>query len=66
MGVQDITKLRMNSEDEEDTTFRTPKGIFCYKVMSFGLKNAPVWGVTPGWVISKKYFGSKGLAMDII
>jgi hypothetical protein len=48
MGVQDITKLRMNSEDEEDTTFRTPKGIFCYRVMSFGLKNAPMWGVTPG------------------
>jgi hypothetical protein len=30
----------MASEDEELTAFRTPKGIYCYKVMSFGLKNA--------------------------
>jgi hypothetical protein len=30
----------MASEDEELMAFRTPKGIYCYKVMSFGLKNA--------------------------
>ena len=30
----------MAPEDQEATTFRTPKGIFCYKVMSFDLKNA--------------------------
>ncbi|MGV7988968.1 reverse transcriptase family protein, partial [Mycobacterium kansasii] len=27
-------------EDEEATVFRTLLGIYCYKVMSFGLKNA--------------------------
>jgi hypothetical protein len=27
-------------EDEELTTFCTPKGIYCYKVMPFKLKNA--------------------------
>jgi len=27
-------------EDQEATAFRTLKGIFCYKVMPFGLKNA--------------------------
>ncbi|XP_074299422.1 uncharacterized protein LOC141630515 [Silene latifolia] len=27
-------------EDQEATAFRTPKGIFCYKVRPFGLKNA--------------------------
>ena len=27
-------------KDEELTTFHTPKGIYCYKVMPFGLMNA--------------------------
>ncbi|CAL8083348.1 unnamed protein product [Prunus armeniaca] len=30
----------MSPKDEELTAFRTPKGIYCYKVMPFGLKNA--------------------------
>ncbi|KAL0421227.1 UNVERIFIED_CONTAM: hypothetical protein Slati_3145600 [Sesamum latifolium] len=30
----------MAPKDEELTIFRTPKGIYCYKVMTFGLKNA--------------------------
>lgn len=30
----------MAPEDEEATTFRTPLGIYCYKVMPLGLKNA--------------------------
>ncbi|KAL4021742.1 hypothetical protein IC575_020556 [Cucumis melo] len=30
----------MALSDEEMTAFRTPKGIYCYKVMPFGLKNA--------------------------
>ncbi|KAM2067327.1 hypothetical protein ACFX1T_043672 [Malus domestica] len=33
-------QIRMALEDEELTAFRTPKGIYCYKVMPFGLKNA--------------------------
>ncbi|KAG9444838.1 hypothetical protein H6P81_016178 [Aristolochia fimbriata] len=32
--------IQMDPKDEELTTFRTPKGIFCYKMMSFGLQNA--------------------------
>ncbi|KAM1462789.1 hypothetical protein ACFXTO_047780 [Malus domestica] len=30
----------MALKDDELTAFRTPKGIYCYKVMPFGLKNA--------------------------
>ena len=33
-------KIQMAPEDQEATAFRTPKGIFCYKVMPFNLKNA--------------------------
>ncbi|XP_074266017.1 uncharacterized protein LOC141588475 [Silene latifolia] len=33
-------QIQIAPEDEEATGFRTTKGIFCYKVMPFGLKNA--------------------------
>ncbi|KAJ9546251.1 hypothetical protein OSB04_025958 [Centaurea solstitialis] len=32
--------IKMHTEDQENTTFMTDKGIYYYKVMSFGLKNA--------------------------
>ncbi|XP_075084754.1 uncharacterized protein LOC142168006 [Nicotiana tabacum] len=39
-GSSGYNQIRMSLKDEECTTFRTPKGIYCYKVMPFGLKNA--------------------------
>ncbi|KAG9453148.1 hypothetical protein H6P81_006052 [Aristolochia fimbriata] len=39
-GSSGYKQIRMDPKDEEMTAFRTPKGIFCYKVMPFGLKNA--------------------------
>ncbi|XP_038717270.1 uncharacterized protein LOC120010560 [Tripterygium wilfordii] len=39
-GSSGYNQIRMNPKDEEFTAFRTPKGIYCYKVMPFGLKNA--------------------------
>ncbi|MFG1569932.1 reverse transcriptase family protein [Staphylococcus aureus] len=33
-------QIKMYPEDEKHTSFRTPKGIYCYTVMPFGLKNA--------------------------
>ncbi|KAG9458447.1 hypothetical protein H6P81_002955 [Aristolochia fimbriata] len=33
-------QIRMDPRGEELTAFCTPKGIFCYKVIPFGLKNA--------------------------
>ncbi|KAL4022918.1 hypothetical protein IC575_016664 [Cucumis melo] len=39
-GSSEYNQIRMAFSDEEMTAFRTPKGIYCYKVMPFGLKNA--------------------------
>ena len=39
-GFSGYNKIRMAPEDTEKTTFVTQWGTFCYKVMSFGLKNA--------------------------
>ncbi|PKU77424.1 RNA-directed DNA polymerase [Dendrobium catenatum] len=33
-------QIRMDPVDEEETAFQTDKGLYCYKVMPFGLKNA--------------------------
>lgn len=33
-------QIRMDEADQEKTSFVTSQGLFCYKVMSFGLKNA--------------------------
>jgi len=33
-------QINMYPPDEDKTAFTTDRGIFCYKVMPFGLKNA--------------------------
>ncbi|KAK4391400.1 Polyprotein P3 [Sesamum angolense] len=38
-GSSGYNQIRMAPADEELTALRTPKGIYCYKVMPFGLKN---------------------------
>ncbi|GJU39369.1 reverse transcriptase domain-containing protein [Tanacetum coccineum] len=35
-------QIQMTKKDEEKTTFHTDDGVFCYKKMPFGLKNAEV------------------------
>ena len=32
-------QIRMDEANQEKTTFITSQGLFCYKIMSFGLKN---------------------------
>ena len=35
-------QIKMDEVDQEKMTFITSQGLFCYKVMPFGLKNARV------------------------
>ena len=39
-GFSGCNQIKMAPEDMEKTSFITPWGTYCYKVMSFGLKNA--------------------------
>ena len=39
-GFSGYNQIRMAPEDMEKTTFITPWGTFCYRVMPFELKNA--------------------------
>ena len=39
-AFQGYHQISLSTEDHEKTTFITPLGIYCYKVMPFGLKNA--------------------------
>ena len=39
-AFSEYNQILMFEQDEESTTFITNQGLFCYRVMSFGLKNA--------------------------
>ncbi|KAK1628560.1 hypothetical protein QYE76_002875 [Lolium multiflorum] len=38
--AKDSKEIRLKEDDEAKTAFITPYGVFCYKTMPFGLKNA--------------------------
>ena len=39
-AFSEYNKIKMDEADQEKTSFITSQGLFCYKVMPFGLKNA--------------------------
>ena len=45
-------QIRMDESDQEKISFVTSQGLFCYKVMPFGLKNA---GVTYQRLMNKMF-----------
>ena len=45
-------QIWMAFKDEKHTAFTTNKGIYCYKMMPFGLKNA---GATYQWLVNKVF-----------
>ena len=50
-------QIRMDEADQEKTSFVTSQGLFCYKVMPFGLKNA---GVTYQMLMNKMFANQIG------
>ena len=51
----------MHQPDVEKTTFITPHGLYCYNLMTFGLKNA---GATYQRLVSKVFCPLMGKAME--
>ena len=50
-------KIWMDETDQEKTSFVTSQGLFCYKVMSFGFKNA---GATYQRLMNKMFVNQIG------
>ena len=52
----------MYPKDEDKITFTTDCGLYCYKVMSFGLKNV---GATYQWLVNKVFANLIGKTMEV-
>ena len=55
-------QIQMQASDQEDTAFMTPTGIYCYKAMPFGLKNA---GATYQRLVNKMFKEQLGKTMEV-
>ena len=55
-------QIRMNKEDQEKTIFVTSQGLYCHKVMPFGLKNA---GATYQRLVNKMFSKQIGWNMEV-
>ena len=54
-------QIALHEPDREKTAFITPRGVFCYRVMPFGLKNA---GATYQRMVTKMFSPVLGKTMD--
>jgi len=52
----------MNKKDQEKTAFVTSQGLYCHKVMSFGLKNA---GATYQRLVNQMFCRQIGRNMEV-
>ena len=55
-------QIRMAEEDQEKTSFITSQGLYCYKVMPFGLKNS---GATYQRLVNKMFSKQIGRNMEV-
>ncbi|KAG7599500.1 Reverse transcriptase domain [Arabidopsis suecica] len=60
--IRGYNQIMMNPEDEEKTSFITDRGIYCYKVMPFGLKNV---GATYQRLVNKMFAEHLGKTMEV-
>ena len=55
-------QIRINKEDQEKTAFVTSQGLYCYRVMPFGLKNA---GATYQRLVNQMFHRQIGRNMEV-
>ena len=55
-------QIMMNPFDQENITFITEEGLYCYRVMPFGLKNA---GATYQRLVNKIFANKIGKSMEV-
>ncbi|XP_024004820.1 uncharacterized protein LOC112081977 [Eutrema salsugineum] len=55
-------QILMHPQDREKTSFITDRGIYCYKVMPFGLKNA---GATYQRLVNRMFASQLGRTMEV-
>ena len=55
-------QIKMAEEDQEKTAFITSQGLYCYKVMPFGLNNA---GATYQRLVNKMFNKQIGKNMEL-
>lgn len=55
-------QIRLDEADQEKTSFVTSQGLFCYKVMPFGLKNA---GATYQRLVNKMFAQQIGRNVEV-
>jgi hypothetical protein len=61
-AFQGYHQIALRKENQEKTAFITPRGIFCYKVMPFGLKNA---GATYQRMVTKMFSKLLGKTVEV-
>ncbi|XP_024035603.1 uncharacterized protein LOC112096410 [Citrus clementina] len=60
--ISNVVLIPMYEQDEESTAFITNQGLFCYRVMPFGLKNA---GATYQRLVNKVFKPLIGKTMEV-
>lgn len=61
-AFSEYNQILMHSDDQEKTVFITERGIYCYKVMPFGLKNT---GATYQMLVNQMFSEYLGRTIEV-